>query len=399
MKLVGRTYDLTAAYKQFGVSSFDRVLLRIAVKDTDANTVRLLGVNSLPFGASGSVGGFLRLSLAVWYIGLVGLRLAWTAYFDDYTNFSAENTASNAEGAITGLFNLLGLDFAQSGDKALKYSQRFKALGVCFDLSEASEGRASIGHTAERRSEIELVLTDILDKGSVSSKLAESLRGRLHWFETFAFGRIANQAIQTLGELALRSTHGNKLQPHEVTALRFLRDRVPLLLQPSSMETWIIYTDGAGEGPAEKIGSIGGVLFSPAGSCVNNFGSLVPKDIMSVFCEDSLNPIYELEILPLLIALILWGPHMRTSSVVFYIDNDAARSGFIRANGATTIGAKFVAEFVTLETHYQCKAWFGRVPSSSNIADQPSRLCFDLVRKLNAEAEEIPWHRIAAMLA
>ena len=46
---------------------------------------------------------------------------------------------------------------------------------------------------------------------------------------------------------------------------------------------------------------------------------------------------------------------MRTSSVVFYIDNDAARSGFIRANGATTIGAKFVAEFVTLETHYQCK--------------------------------------------
>ncbi|CAJ1405985.1 unnamed protein product, partial [Effrenium voratum] len=94
-----------------------------------------------------------------------GLRLAWTAYFDDYTNFSAENTASNAEGAITGLFNLLGLDFAQSGDKALKYSQEFKALGVCFDLSEASEGRASIGHTAERRSEIELVLTDdILDK-------------------------------------------------------------------------------------------------------------------------------------------------------------------------------------------------------------------------------------------
>ena len=119
VKLVGRTYDLTAAYKQFGVSSFDRDLLRIAVKDTDANTVRLLGVNSLPFGASGSVGGFL-----IWYIGLVGLRLAWTAYFDDYTNFSAENTASNAEGAITGLFNLLGLDFAQSGDKALKYSTK-----------------------------------------------------------------------------------------------------------------------------------------------------------------------------------------------------------------------------------------------------------------------------------
>ena len=85
------------------------------------------------------------------------MRLAWTAYFDDYTNFSAEKTVSNAEGAITGLFNLLGLDFAQSGDKALKYSQRFKALGVCFDLSEPSEaGR----------------LLDILPRGGVRLSLS-----------------------------------------------------------------------------------------------------------------------------------------------------------------------------------------------------------------------------------
>ena len=84
-QLLGRTFDLKAAYKQFGVNLSDRDLLRIAVRDTDCGRVRFLGINSLPFGAVGSVGGFLTVSMAVWFLGVVGLRLAWCAYFDDYT--------------------------------------------------------------------------------------------------------------------------------------------------------------------------------------------------------------------------------------------------------------------------------------------------------------------------
>ena len=72
-QLLGRTFDLKAAYKQFGVSLADRDLLRIAVRDTDSGRVRFLGVTSLPCGAVGSVGGFLRISVAVWFLGMVGL--------------------------------------------------------------------------------------------------------------------------------------------------------------------------------------------------------------------------------------------------------------------------------------------------------------------------------------
>ena len=45
---------------------------------------------SLPFGAVGTVGGFSLVSMSVWFLGLTGMGLAWTTYFDDYTLFSSD---------------------------------------------------------------------------------------------------------------------------------------------------------------------------------------------------------------------------------------------------------------------------------------------------------------------
>ena len=69
-KLVGRTYDLRAAYKQFPLSAADREeILRIAVCNPGQSAPSIFGVNALPFGAVGSVPGFLRISHALWFIG------------------------------------------------------------------------------------------------------------------------------------------------------------------------------------------------------------------------------------------------------------------------------------------------------------------------------------------
>jgi hypothetical protein len=43
----------------------------------------LLELNALRFGAIGSVAGFFRIPFAVWWIGVFGLGIACTAYFDD----------------------------------------------------------------------------------------------------------------------------------------------------------------------------------------------------------------------------------------------------------------------------------------------------------------------------
>ena len=66
------------------------------------------------------------------------------------------------------------------------------------------------------------MLDDILSGSSLTAKQAESLRGRLHWFESFAYGRVANGAVRTLGNLALRGSKNITLSPREVRDLRFL---------------------------------------------------------------------------------------------------------------------------------------------------------------------------------
>ena len=68
-------------------------------------------------GAIGSVGGFLRISVAVWYVGMA-IFLPWAAYFDNYTGFSQEELVRNTSQTVCNIFDILGIDFAREGDKA-----------------------------------------------------------------------------------------------------------------------------------------------------------------------------------------------------------------------------------------------------------------------------------------
>ena len=125
-KLVGKTFDLTSAYKQYGISEADRELLRIATWDPHQRRVRLLGVNALPFGATGSVGSFLRVGMAIWFVGFYCLRLVWTCYFDDYTLVSRVESSKNADFAAEALFQLLGVAYAREGKKRTEFGRQVR---------------------------------------------------------------------------------------------------------------------------------------------------------------------------------------------------------------------------------------------------------------------------------
>ena len=88
VSLCGRTYDLKSAYKQFPVSCKDRDLIRMFVNCPDQERPCAVGLNALPFGAIGSVAAFLRVSASVWLLGVIALRIVWTAFFDDYSVIS-----------------------------------------------------------------------------------------------------------------------------------------------------------------------------------------------------------------------------------------------------------------------------------------------------------------------
>ena len=173
-KIRGRTLDLTAAYKQYAVHRSDRDVLRIGVKDPQQNRTRVYGVNSLPFGATGSVPSFLRCAAAFWLLGARGLGLAWTNYFDDYPMFSKEDCSETADQVAADFFDLLSVLFAREGKKATAFAQVFKALGLLFDLSRFGEGEVFITHTPERCEELKSTIEAILTADNLPH--AERLR-------------------------------------------------------------------------------------------------------------------------------------------------------------------------------------------------------------------------------
>ena len=80
---------------------------------------------------------------------------------------------------------------------------------------------------------------------------------------------------------------------------------------------------------------------------------------------------------------------------VFYGDNDAARSSLKAGRAATLVASELVEVFVEREMGLQIKPWFARAPTSSNIADDPSRLSEDVVRSLGSTKTVVAWDEVA----
>ena len=152
--LKGRTYDLKSAYKQFAVHPMDRSSLSMGVNVPGKDSFVMVGFNSLPFGAVGSVAGFLRISQALWYLGYSVLRLLWTAFYDDYTLLSRVELESSSSWACEALFSLLGMQFATEGHKCLPFATEFKTLGLEINTGEFQKGLVRVGHTLSRKEEL-----------------------------------------------------------------------------------------------------------------------------------------------------------------------------------------------------------------------------------------------------
>ena len=170
--IVGRTFDLKSAYKQFGVDAFHAENCGIAVKQPGGG-VKTFFVRALPFGATGSVATFLRIAACIAFIGLHALDIIWTNFFD-YTVICREVEKQNVEFYVTSLFRLLGIDYASEGDKAPEFASVFHSLGLNFDLSCFHKGFFQLMHTDKRRQELcESIGTLLQEKKMLSEDFRE----------------------------------------------------------------------------------------------------------------------------------------------------------------------------------------------------------------------------------
>ena len=148
------------------------------------------------------------------------------------------------------------------------------------------------------------------------------------FFEGYSFGRVPCCAVRTLASACKVATSPVVLNQELRSAVMSLVQRVssaePLCIQPLSQDTWILYTDGACE-PEKCWGGIGAVLFGPNRCVAGFFGESVDARVTKKLFSHSKNPIFELEIAPILISLELWKALLHSAQLICFLDNDGAR--------------------------------------------------------------------------
>lgn len=139
-QLVGKAFDVKAAYRQLGICPEHLHAAWICVYRPDTGKPAFFRLHALPFGASSSVSNFLRCAEAIKRLGTQLLFVTWTSFFDDYIVVCPEDCAAETDKAVRIFFQLLGWRLALEPEKRKPFATKFQALGVVFDLSRASEG-------------------------------------------------------------------------------------------------------------------------------------------------------------------------------------------------------------------------------------------------------------------
>jgi hypothetical protein len=155
-------------------------------------------------------------------------------------------------------------------------------------------------------------------------------------------------------------------------------------------EPILIFTDGVSESVENnEIHSIGMFLFDILHQTRIVMDGLVAKELIEAwhsFVGKQL--IGQVELLPVVIAKLLYRDMFKGRRCVYFIDNDSARECLIRGYSSSVASFSLVSLFFLVESQAPSYNWFARVPSYSNPADLPSRgkssqACIDYNAKYN----------------
>lgn len=374
---VGKTIDLSAAYRQLGVAAESRWVSFIAVYDPSSKTPKIFAMRALPFGASRSVYSFLRVAHSLWWLGCVALKLPWTNFFDDFITLARSEESVSVEVVTRQFFRLLGWAVSE-GEKDLPFSEKFRALGIEVDLSAWSSGVAKFANTSKRTAELVSTIKSVLESRSLPHQAALALRGRMQFAHAQLWGRASKLCLNAVTAHAY-SGDGPEISCHLANCLELFVQSLEES-KPREISLWwdvpfFLFTDASFE-PTDAGWpcGIGGVLVGPSGEQISAISfCLDMSDLECLGYPSRSTVIFEAELLALIVCFKIWKRHLRHRPCVMYIDNNATRDVSISGRARTAPASNLVAELLMLEDRNCTNTWFARVPSASNLADGPSR--------------------------
>ncbi|CAK9028471.1 unnamed protein product [Durusdinium trenchii] len=375
--LFARAFDLSNAYRQVALSKEGRKFSHISVFNPALGHREIFQCLVLPFGAVRSVHSFLRIARALWRLGVVGCKLMWSSFYDDFITFAPKGLERSSELAAEALFKLTGWLFAESGRKCVPFSQTCEALGVIFDLSCSGSGLCRISNTEAHVAEISAALLDVISKGCMTRAEAQKLRGRMQFAEAQLFGRTAKRCVKVLSSFTehRRSLLSAKEKAFLELFRAYLVSSRPRELRALNSSPTLIFTDACYESDARswKCG-LGGVMISSNRAQVEFFSLELSDEQREVLGERSKKQIiFETETLAAVLAFSFWSAVIGNSRTVIFVDNEGSKFALLKGVSDNLCVDCLAMIFAEQEARLSLSPWLSRVPSHSNIADPPSR--------------------------
>jgi hypothetical protein len=204
------------------------------------------------------------------------------------------------------------------------------------------------------------------------------------------------------GSLALRGVRlASKTRPHArkatlARALSDLRDHVAASVPrrislKARQKPLLVFTDAAADATEA---TMGGVIFDDLAGEIEFFSCRIsPATVKRWMSEGSSTGeadgksqiICQAELLAVPVALKTWEARLAQRDVVFFVDNDPAKDSLIHGISSSTQSSELVRYTRLACARLGTGAWYERVASPSNIADDPSRGEYSLLLSLGAK--------------
>ena len=193
------------------------------------------------------------------------------------------------------------------------------------------------------------------------------------------FGRIAKRSLAIITKHAY-GEHGPTISTEARHALQLFHQLilmdVPREVSLKTGHTWYILTDACYEpqdtrGPA----GIGAVIVDLLSGRYRGFFSIFLTEYLlaKLNITKGKTIIFECELLAIFAAMTCWSKQLQDSQVVVCTDNEGVKDSLIACQTSSYNATPILVALLQLEFDLRWNAWFSRVPSESNIADDPSR--------------------------
>ena len=359
--------------------------------------------SSIPFGASSSVFGFNRVSRSIHHIASVACKILGGVFFDDYPLFEPDFLCGLAAKSFEWLLSALGWLFSNDPKKTFPFAESFDVLGAKLTVGDLHGGPFTVENKPKRLVKIGQLLADLGASGRITKRQAQVVQGNLNFATSFVMGRSLKVASRAFASL---TTGKNEVSASELGDLCAWTAKLIAGLQGRQIdprgrpEPVLVFTDAAYEADAATWGI---VILDPVSKLRTALGGRIPPALVDKWHSlGSRQVITQAEGFAALLARVAFHTVLQRRRAIFFVDNEGARFALIKSCSESLALLQIVQCFHACGDADACLAWIERVPSSSNIADLPSR-------DLTAEAldligghpwpHQVPVDRVAEMCA